>query len=170
MAKRDYYEVLGLDRGADANQIKSAYRKLALKTHPDRNPGNNEAEERFKEASEAYEVLSDAEKKARYDQFGHAGVEGSFGQGGFQWSDFSRASDFEDIFGDLFGSLFGGGRRRRPVSALPAMAAIRIAPPISVHGPASSPRASQTQIGPKTTSLIARRASSAAGTALDPKV
>lgn len=113
MAKRDYYEVLGLDRGADVNQIKSAYRKLALKNHPDRNPGNDEAEERFKEASEAYEVLSDAEKKARYDQFGHAGVEGSFGQGGFQWSDFSRASDFEDIFGDLFGSLFGGGRRRR---------------------------------------------------------
>jgi molecular chaperone DnaJ len=119
MAQRDYYEVLGLDRSADTNQIKTAYRKLALKNHPDRNQDDKAAEERFKEASEAYEVLSDAEKKARYDQYGHAGLEGSFGQGGFQWSDFSRASDFEDIFGDLFGSFFGGGRRRRGPSGPP---------------------------------------------------
>ena len=113
MAKRDYYEVLGLDRGASDGDVKSAYRKLALKYHPDRNPGDKEAEERFKESSEAYEVLSDAEKRSTYDRFGHAGVEGSFGQGGFQWSDFSHATDFEDIFGDLFGSFFGGGRRTR---------------------------------------------------------
>lgn len=112
MAKRDYYEVLGLRREAGEGDIKSAYRKLALKHHPDRNQGDAAAEEKFKEASEAYEVLSDAEKKASYDRFGHAGIEGSFGQGGFQWSDFSHAGDIEDIFGDLFGSFFGGSRRR----------------------------------------------------------
>lgn len=112
MAKRDYYEVLGLGREAGEGDIKSAYRKLALKHHPDRNQGDAAAEEKFKEASEAYEVLSDAEKKASYDRFGHAGIEGSFGQGGFQWSDFSHAGDIEDIFGDLFGSFFGGSRRR----------------------------------------------------------
>jgi molecular chaperone DnaJ len=113
MAKRDYYEVLGLEKDADASAIKSAYRKLALKYHPDRNPDDAEAEAAFKEASEAYEVLSDEEKRAKYDRFGHAGVEGNFGQGGFQWSDFSHATDFEDIFGDFFGSIFGGGGRRR---------------------------------------------------------
>ncbi|MFC1525864.1 molecular chaperone DnaJ [Candidatus Latescibacterota bacterium] len=112
MAKRDYYEVLGLERDADPDQVKGAYRKLALKYHPDRNPGDSEAETRFKEASEAYEVLSDANRKANYDRFGHAGIEGNFGSGGFQWSDFSHASDFEDIFGDFFSGIFGGGRRR----------------------------------------------------------
>ena len=112
MAKRDYYEVLGAERDAGADKIKSAYRKLALKYHPDRNPGDSEAEEMFKEASEAYEVLSDTDKRAKYDRFGHAGVEGNFSRGGFQWSDFSHATDFEDIFGDFFGSIFGGGRRR----------------------------------------------------------
>ena len=113
MAKRDYYEVLGLDREASDADIKGAYRKLALQYHPDRNPGDAAAEESFKEASEAYEVLSDADKRARYDRFGHAGVQESFGSGGFQWSDFSHATDFDDIFGDLFSSFFGGGRSRR---------------------------------------------------------
>ena len=113
MAKEDYYKLLGVEREASGDQIKSAYRKMALKYHPDRNPDDKVAEERFREVSEAYEVLSDSQKKAAYDQFGHAGVEGSFGQGGFQWGDFSRAGDFEDIFGDLFGSFFGGGRRRQ---------------------------------------------------------
>jgi len=112
MAKRDYYEVLGLDRDASEGDIKSSYRKLALKYHPDRNPDDAAAEEKFKEASEAYEVLSDSTKRSNYDRFGHAGVEGSFGRGGFEWSDFSHATDFEDIFGDLFGSFFGGGGRR----------------------------------------------------------
>lgn len=112
MAKRDYYEVLGLDRNASEGDIKSSYRKLALKYHPDRNPDDAAAEEKFKEASEAYEVLSDSSKRSNYDRFGHAGVEGSFGRGGFEWSDFSHATDFEDIFGDLFGSFFGGGGRR----------------------------------------------------------
>ena len=120
MAKRDYYEVLGIGRDASASDIKSAYRKLALKYHPDRNPDNKaEAEERFKEASEAYEVLSDEEKRANYDRFGHAGVENSFGGGGFQWSDFSHATDFEDIFGDLFSNFFGGGRSRGSQSGPP---------------------------------------------------
>ncbi|MCC7260900.1 MAG: molecular chaperone DnaJ [Candidatus Latescibacteria bacterium] len=113
MAKRDYYEVLGIGRESSQDEIKSAYRKQALKYHPDRNPNNPEAEEQFKEASEAYEVLSDEQKKAAYDRFGHAGVEGNFSRGGFQWSDFSHAGDFEDLFGDLFGSIFGGGGRRR---------------------------------------------------------
>ncbi len=113
MAKRDYYEVLGIGRDASDSDIKSAYRKLALKYHPDRNQGDDEAEAKFKEASEAYEVLSDGNRKAAYDQYGHAGVEGNFGSGGFQWSDFTHATDFEDIFGDIFGSFFGGGGRRR---------------------------------------------------------
>ena len=113
MAKRDYYEVLGLGRDAGEGDIKSAYRNLALKYHPDRNQGDSAAEEKFKEASEAYEVLSDAEKKAAYDRFGHAGIEGNFGSGGFQWSDFSHAGDFQDIFGDIFDSFFGGSGRRR---------------------------------------------------------
>ncbi len=113
MAKRDYYEVLGVGREASEGEVKSAYRKLALKYHPDRNQGNAEAEELFKEASEAYEVLSDGDKRAQYDRYGHAGVEGNFGGGGFQWSDFSHASDFQDIFGDIFDSFFGGGGRRR---------------------------------------------------------
>ncbi len=112
MAKRDYYEVLGIDKNADAGTIKKAYRKLAMKYHPDKNQDDKEAEEKFKEASEAYEVLSDPEKKQRYDQYGHAGLEGAFGQGGFSWSDFTHAGDFSDLFGDMgsiFDSLFGGG-------------------------------------------------------------
>ncbi|MAN23677.1 MAG: molecular chaperone DnaJ, partial [Gemmatimonadetes bacterium] len=101
MAKRDYYEILGVGRDADQSSIKSAYRKLAVKYHPDKNQGNAEAEELFKEASEAYEVLSDDEKRQVYDQHGHAGLGGNFG-GGFEWSDFSHASDFQDIFGNIF--------------------------------------------------------------------
>ncbi|MBQ2510674.1 MAG: molecular chaperone DnaJ [Bacteroidales bacterium] len=101
--KRDYYEVLGVDRNATPDELKKAYRKLALQYHPDRNPGDKEAEEKFKEAAEAYDVLSNPDKKARYDQFGHAGMEGAYGQGGM---------DMNDIFsnlGSIFGDLFGGG-------------------------------------------------------------
>jgi molecular chaperone DnaJ len=111
-AKRDYYEILGVQKGTPKDEIKKAYRKLAMQFHPDKNPGNKEAEAKFKEASEAAEVLLDEEKKARYDQFGHAGVNGQggggFGGGGFQGGDFG---DFGDIFGDIFGDMLGGGRR-----------------------------------------------------------
>ena len=109
MAKPDYYEVLGVDRGASDQDVKSAYRKMALKYHPDRNPGNPEAEEQFKLASEAYSVLSDSDKRGRYDRFGHDGLAGS--AAGFDPSQFS---DFSDILGDLFGmgDFFGGAGRR----------------------------------------------------------
>jgi len=107
-AKRDYYEVLGTAKNAGAEEIKKAYRKLALKYHPDRNPGDKEAEEKFKEAAEAYAILSDAEKRAQYDQFGH-----SLGGRGFQgFEDFAESfSGFGDVFGDLFEDFFGGGMR-----------------------------------------------------------
>lgn len=111
-SKRDYYEVLGIGRDADDAAIKKAYRVLAKKYHPDMNPGDAEAEKKFKEASEAYAVLSDPEKRRQYDQFGHAAFEGGAGgAGGFGGFDFSGA-DFSDIFGDIFGDLFGGGGRR----------------------------------------------------------
>ena len=106
MSKRDFYEILGVDKGADAKEIKRAYRKLAMKYHPDRNPDDKDADEKFKEATEAYEVLSDQEKRSAYDQFGHAGVDGSAGQGGF------GGGNFSDIFGDVFGDIFGGGGGR----------------------------------------------------------
>lgn len=110
-SKRDYYEVLGVSKDADDAAIKKAYRALAKKYHPDMNPGDAEAEKKFKEASEAYAVLSDAEKRRQYDQFGHAAFEGGAGgAGGFGDFDFNGA-DFGDIFGDIFGDLFGGGRR-----------------------------------------------------------
>ena len=111
--KRDYYEVLGIQKGASAEDIKKAYRKLALKYHPDRNPDNKEADEKFKEAAEAYEVLSDDDKRARYDQFGFAGVDPNYGagQGGYGGG-FGGFGDFGDL-GDLFGSFFGGGASRR---------------------------------------------------------
>lgn len=110
MAKRDYYEVLGVNKSATADEIKKAYRKLAIRYHPDKNPGNPEAEEKFKEAAEAYEVLSNPDKKARYDQFGHQGLggNGGFGGGGMNMEDIF--SQFGDIFGGGgFGSFFGGG-------------------------------------------------------------
>jgi molecular chaperone DnaJ len=112
--KRDYYEVLGVARTAGDQEMKSAYRKLALKHHPDRNPGNKAAEEKFKEAAEAYAVLADPDKRAAYDRFGHAGVSAGTGAGGFDPTIFAG---FEDIFGNLgdlfgFGDIFGGGRRR----------------------------------------------------------
>ena len=107
---RDYYEVLGISKTADDAEIKKAYRVLAKKYHPDMNPGDAEAEKKFKEASEAYAVLSDPEKRRQYDQFGHAAFEGG-GAGGFGGFDFNSA-DFGDIFGDIFGDFFGGGRRR----------------------------------------------------------
>lgn len=108
MSKRDYYEVLGVAQGAPEAEIKKAYRRLAMKYHPDRNQGDRAAESKFKEAKEAYEVLTDAQKRAAYDQFGHAGVEASAGAraGGF-----NPADAFGDIFGDMFGDIFGGGRR-----------------------------------------------------------
>lgn len=107
--KRDYYEVLGVSKGASDSEIKSAYRKLAKKYHPDMNPGDKEAEAKFKEASEAYAVLSDADKRKQYDQFGHAAFDGGAGGGG--GFDFS-GMDMGDIFGDIFGDFFGGGRSR----------------------------------------------------------
>jgi molecular chaperone DnaJ len=117
MEKRDYYEVLGVDKNADASEIKKAYRKLAMKYHPDKNPDNKEAEQKFKEASEAYEVLIDADKRSKYDRYGHAGLEGAFGGSGFDWGNFTHYSDLEDIFGGdglggIFEQLFGGGFSR----------------------------------------------------------
>jgi len=115
MSKRDYYEVLGVGKSANTDEIKKAYRKVAMQYHPDRNPGDKAAEEKFKEAAEAYEVLSDTDKKAQYDRYGHAGVSGNgrggFGGGGMNMEDIF--SQFGDIFGDdLFGSFFGGGGQR----------------------------------------------------------
>ncbi len=122
MSKRDYYEVLGVAKTASADEIKKAYRKVAMQFHPDRNPGNKEAEESFKEAAEAYDVLSDSDKKARYDRFGHAGVggaaSGGYGGGGMRMEDIFQ--NFGDIFGDdVFSSFFGGGGGRggRPQGA-----------------------------------------------------
>ena len=111
--KRDYYEVLGVQKGASADDIKKSYRKLAMKYHPDRTPDNKEAEEKFKEAAEAYEVLSDDYKRARYDQFGFAGVDPNYGagQGGAYGGGFGGFGDFGDL-GDIFGSFFGGGASR----------------------------------------------------------
>ena len=107
MAKRDYYETLGVSRDADDKEVKRAYRKLAMKYHPDRNPDDKDADNKFKEASEAYEILADANKRAAYDQFGHAGVDGQGGGG----SDGGNGN-FSDIFGDVFGDIFGGGGGR----------------------------------------------------------
>ncbi len=129
--KRDYYEVLGVAKNASESEIKRAYRKVAKKYHPDMNPGDKEAEEKFKEAAEAYEVLSDPEKKARYDQFGHAAFEqGGGGAGGFGGFDFG-GGDMGDIFGDIFGDFFGGGsrgnaRKNGPRQGANLRAAVRI--------------------------------------------
>jgi molecular chaperone DnaJ len=111
MAKKDYYEVLGVNRDASDDEIKKAYRKLAMKYHPDRNPDNPKAEEQFKEAKEAYEILSDAQKRAAYDQYGHAGVDPSAGAGAGAHGFGNFADAFGDIFGDIFGGGGGGGRR-----------------------------------------------------------
>ena len=107
MSKRDYYEVLGVHKNASEDELKKSFRRLAMKHHPDRNPDNKEAEEKFKEAREAYEVLGDAQKRAAYDQFGHAGVDSSMG-GGFGGG---GGAGFGDIFDGIFGDIFGGGRR-----------------------------------------------------------
>ena len=119
--KRDYYEILGVARKADTGEIRAAYRKLAMKHHPDKHQGDKAAEEKFKEVSEAYEVLSDSDKRATYDQFGHEGLRSAFGASGFNWQDFTHFADISDIFsglGSIFGSsgfdeLFGFGRSRR---------------------------------------------------------
>ena len=126
--KRDYYEVLGVPRDADEAALKKAYRQLAKKYHPDINPGDKEAEAKFKEASEAYAVLSDPEKRRQYDQFGHAAFDG--GAGGAGGFDFNNMGDMGDIFGDIFGDLFGGGSRRRasngPMQGANVRASVRI--------------------------------------------
>ncbi|MCA9080255.1 MAG: molecular chaperone DnaJ [Planctomycetaceae bacterium] len=108
--KRDFYEVLGVSKSASAEEIKKAYKKLALKNHPDRNPGDDDAVERFKEAAEAYEALSDPDKRARYDRFGHDGLRGAGGPGG--GTQFHDLNDIFESFGDIFGDMFGGGARR----------------------------------------------------------
>ena len=128
--KRDYYEVLGVDKNADEAALKKAYRQLAKKYHPDMNPGDKEAEKKFKEASEAYAVLSDPEKRRQYDQFGHAAFkQGGAGGSGFGGFDFNSA-DMGDIFGDIFGDLFGSGSRRRtsngPMRGANLRASVRI--------------------------------------------
>src|SRR5262245_45479019 len=110
MAKRDYYEVLGVNRDADEETVKKAYRKLAMKHHPDRNPDNHRAEEQFKEAKEAYEVISDPQKRAAYDRYGHAGVDPAAAAGGG-----AGFTSFADAFGDIFGDIFGSGRPRSGV-------------------------------------------------------
>src|SRR5690606_7929141 len=107
--KKDYYEILGVNRDASDDEIKKAYRKLAMKYHPDRNPDNPKAEESFKEAKEAYEILSDAQKRAAYDQYGHAGVDPNMGGAGGAHG----FGNFADAFGDIFGDIFGGGSRQR---------------------------------------------------------
>jgi len=117
MAKRDYYDVLGVNKSASPEELKSAYRKLAVKYHPDKNPGDKESEAKFKEAAEAYEVLSDQSKRQTYDQFGHQGVNSNFGQSGFQNVDINDIFNNifgDEIFGDIFGDIFGRGGTRRP--------------------------------------------------------
>ena len=109
MAKRDYYEVLGVDRGADAAAVKKAYRRIAMKYHPDRNPDDPKAEDKFKDASEAYEILADEQKREAYDRYGHAGVDPQ-GMGGAQ----GFSGGFGDLFSDVFGDVFGGGGARGP--------------------------------------------------------
>ncbi|HBM83114.1 MAG TPA: molecular chaperone DnaJ, partial [Halieaceae bacterium] len=108
MSKRDYYEVLGVEKAADEKDIKKAYRRVAMKYHPDRNPDDPDADDKFKEATEAYDVLMNAEKRAAYDRFGHSGVDPNMGAGGFG----AGGGSFSDIFGDVFGDIFGGGGGR----------------------------------------------------------
>lgn len=115
--KRDYYEILGVDRNVTPEELKKAFKRLAIKYHPDKNPDNKEAESKFKEAAEAYEVLSDPSKRTTYDQFGHQGVNSNFGQSGYRdvnINDIFNNIFGDEIFGDIFGDIFGGGRTRRP--------------------------------------------------------
>src|SRR5689334_11902321 len=110
MAKQDYYALLGVQKGASADEIKKAYRKLAMQCHPDRNPGDKAAEQKFKDISEAYDVLKDEQKRAAYDRFGHAAFEGGAGRGP-GGGDFGFGAGFADIFDEMFGEFMGGGRR-----------------------------------------------------------
>ena len=112
MSQRDYYEVLGVPKNASEAEIKKAYRRLAMKQHHDRNPGDKDAEAKFKEANQAHEILTDPQKRAAYDQFGHAGIDPSMGAGGFHGT--TAAGGFADIFGDVFGDIFGSSRRAGP--------------------------------------------------------
>ena len=138
MAKRDYYEILGVARNASLDEIKKAYRRVAKQFHPDKNPDNPQAEARFKEACEAYEVLSDPEKRANYDRYGHDGVK--FGRGGFTYENFTHFADVEDILGSFFGSMFGGAaggrthRRPGPEPGRDLKVAVTIDLEDAVHG------------------------------------
>src|SRR5690606_2032324 len=135
MAKRDYYEILGVAKDADDDALRKAYRRLAMKYHPDRNPDDKAAEERFKEAKEAYEVLTDAERRAAYDRFGHAGVDATAGAraGGHGFGGFGAGASFSDIFGDVFGDIFGGGGGGRGGSRVFRGADLRYDLPISLE-------------------------------------
>ncbi|MBS1548611.1 MAG: J domain-containing protein [Bacteroidetes bacterium] len=156
MAKRDYYEVLGISKGASADEIKKAYRKMAIKYHPDKNPGNKEAEDKFKEAAEAYEVLSDDNKKARYDQYGHAGMggNGGFGGGGFgggmNMEDIF--SQFGDIFGGHFGGGFGGGQRQQQVRGSNLRVRIKLNLEEMVNGTQKTIKVKKMKVAPGVTS------------------
>src|SRR5689334_24137670 len=117
MAKQDFYALLGVQKGATADEIKKAYRKLAMQYHPDRNPGDKTAEQKFKDLSEAYDVLKDEQKRAAYDRFGHAAFEGGAGRGaGPGGADFGFGAGFADIFDEMFGEFMGGGRRGQQAS------------------------------------------------------
>ena len=113
MNKTDYYKILGVGKSATTDEIKAAYRKLAMKYHPDRNPDNKDAEEKFKEATEAYEVLGDTQKRTQYDQFGHAGINNGMGGGGYGGQSSMNMDDIFENFGDIFGSMFGQGAKNR---------------------------------------------------------